>query len=317
MSWKILINDGMEESGVHALKSLGFEVDTQKIPQEDLPHKLQEYNGIIVRSATKVRKELIDVCPGLKFIARGGVGMDNIDVSYARDKGIAVINTPAASSRSVAELAMAHLLSTTRGLQDANRQFSGGDQFSALKKKWSGCSEIQNKTLLLLGFGRIGSELAKMATAMGMHVIVNDPFVEKANLKIKLGVQEVEVELPMVSREEGFTKADYVSLHAPFTGSALLGKDEFAIMKKGCFVINTSRGENIDEEALLHALDAGIVSAAGLDVFQNEPHINDALIQHPKICTSAHIGASTMEAQERIAGELVEKINELYKSISL
>ncbi|MFZ1513964.1 MAG: D-2-hydroxyacid dehydrogenase [Saprospiraceae bacterium] len=314
MSWKILINDGMEESGVNALKSLGFEVDTQKIPQEELSHKLQDYQGIIVRSATKVRQELMDVCPGLKFIARGGVGMDNIDVSYAKEKGIAVINTPAASSRSVAELAMAHLLSITRGLQDANRQFSGGDQFSALKKKWSTCSELQGKTLLLLGFGRIGSELAKMATAMGMTVIVNDPYVEKAILKIKLGTQEVEIQLQMVSREEGLPLADYVSLHTPYTGSALLGKDEFAIMKKGCFVVNTSRGENIDEEALLNALDSGIVSAAGLDVFQNEPHIKEALVHHPKICTSAHIGASTLEAQERIAGELVDKINALFHS---
>lgn len=314
MSWKILINDGMEESGVNALKSLGFEVDTQKIPQEELSQKLQDYQGIIVRSATKVRQELIDICPGLKFIARGGVGMDNIDVSHAREKGIAVINTPAASSRSVAELAMAHLLSITRGLQDSNRQFSGGDQFSALKKKWSSCSELQGKTLLLLGFGRIGSELAKLATAMGMTVIVNDPYVEKAILKIKLGTQEVEIQLQMVTREVGLPLADYVSLHAPFTGSALLGKDEFAIMKKGCFVVNTSRGENIDEEALLHALDSGIVSAAGLDVFQNEPHIKEALIHHPKICTSAHIGASTLEAQERIAGELVDKINALFHS---
>lgn len=314
MSWKILINDGMEESGVNALKSLGFEVDTQKIPQEELSQKLQDYQGIIVRSATKVRKELIDICPGLKFIARGGVGMDNIDVSHAREKGIAVINTPAASSRSVAELAMAHLLSITRGLQDSNRQFSGGDQFSALKKKWSTCSELQGKTLLLLGFGRIGSELAKMATAMGMTVIVNDPYVEKAILKIKLGTQEVEIQLQMVSREEGLPLADYVSLHTPYTGSALLGMDEFAIMKKGCFVVNTSRGENIDEDALLHALDSGKVSAAGLDVFQNEPHIKEALIHHPKICTSAHIGASTLEAQERIASELVDKINALFHS---
>lgn len=309
-----MINDGMEESGVNALKSLGFEVDTQKIPQEELSQKLQDYQGIIVRSATKVRQELMDVCPGLKFIARGGVGMDNIDVSYAKEKGIAVINTPAASSRSVAELAMAHLLSITRGLQDANRQFSGGDQFSALKKKWSTCSELQGKTLLLLGFGRIGSELAKMATAMGMTVIVNDPYVEKAILKIKLGTQEVEIQLQMVSREEGLPLADYVSLHTPYTGSALLGKDEFAIMKKGCFVVNTSRGENIDEDALLNALDSGKVSAAGLDVFQNEPHIKEALIHHPKICTSAHIGASTLEAQERIAGELVDKINALFHS---
>ncbi|HQX45040.1 MAG TPA: D-2-hydroxyacid dehydrogenase [Saprospiraceae bacterium] len=314
MSWKILINDGMEESGVNALKSLGFEVDTQKIPQEELSQKLQDYQGIIVRSATKVRQELMDVCPGLKFIARGGVGMDNIDVSYAKEKGIAVINTPAASSRSVAELAMAHLLSITRGLQDANRQFSGGDQFSALKKKWSTCSELQGKTLLLLGFGRIGSELAKMATAMGMTVIVNDPYVEKAILKIKLGTQEVEIQLQMVSREEGLPLADYVSLHTPYTGSALLGTDEFAIIKKGCFVVNTSRGENIDEDALLNALDSGKVSAAGLDVFQNEPHIKEALIHHPKICTSAHIGASTLEAQERIAGELVDKINALFHS---
>jgi len=235
-------------------------------------------------------------------------------VSYAKEKGIAVINTPAASSRSVAELAMAHLLSITRGLQDANRQFSGGDQFSALKKKWSTCSELQGKTLLLLGFGRIGSELAKMATAMGMTVIVNDPYVEKAILKIKLGTQEVEIQLQMVSREEGLPLADYVSLHTPYTGSALLGKDEFAIMKKGCFVVNTSRGENIDEDALLNALDSGKVSAAGLDVFQNEPHIKEALIHHPKICTSAHIGASTLEAQERIAGELVDKINALFHS---
>lgn len=308
MSWKILVNDGMESSGISALIDAGFEVDTQKIPQDELIHKICNYEGIIVRSATKVRKDLIDACPGLMFIARGGVGLDNIDVDYAIRKGIQVINTPAASSRSVAELAMGHILTLTRRLQLSNRELKGSEQFGILKKSMASCTEVTGKTLFIVGFGRIGKELAKMAIAMNMNVIVHDPFLKEAQLSIHLGQQNINLELPLVSLEHGLSDADYISLHSPFIGKPILDKEAFECVKKGAYIINTSRGENIDEDQLLSAIHSGKIAGAGLDVFNDEPNINPLILSNPKISVSPHIGASTQEAQERIAVELVEKI---------
>ncbi|MEP7196204.1 MAG: D-2-hydroxyacid dehydrogenase [Saprospiraceae bacterium] len=310
-TWKILVNDGLEESGLNALREAGFVVDTQKVPQEELKLKLQEYHGIIVRSATKVRKEQIDSCKGLKFIARGGVGMDNIDVEYAVSKGIKVINTPAASSRSVAELAMGHILTLTRSLQETNRSLKDESSFSSLKKKLASSTEVNGKTLVLLGFGRIGSELAKMAVAIGMKVKVVDPFISAAELQMNIYNNKFSVKLELISKQQALEEADYISLHAPFSGEAILGYEEFKIIKHSSILINTSRGENIDESALLDALNSNKLAAAGLDVFHNEPNINPDLLVHPRISLSPHIGASTKEAQERVAEELVEKIMEL------
>lgn len=309
---KILVNDGMEESGIEALRQHGFEVITQKIAQEDLFNELQQFDGIIVRSATKVRKELIDACPQLKFIARGGVGMDNIDVEYARSKNIVVINTPASSSRSVAELAMVHLLACTRGLASSIRSVHDASSFQATKKTLSECREIKGKNLLLLGFGRIGSELAKMALGSEMNILVFDPFIEQASVEINIGSHKIVVKPEMIEFGEGLARADYISLHAPFSGQAILNEQAFEKMKSGVIIINTSRGENIDEAALINNLNSGKVRAAGLDVFQNEPNINPEIIQHPNVCISPHIGASTQEAQAKIAEELVEKIASVF-----
>ena len=305
---KILITDGMEESGVQALRALQHEVLLQKVSAEELPRLLSQHDGIIVRSATKVRKDTIDQCPNLRFIARGGVGMDNIDVDYARSKGIKVINTPAASSRSVAELVMAHLLGITRSLQLTNRELKDAESFASLKKKLSNSTEIESKNLLLIGCGRIGKELAKMAVACGMKVIVHDPFIQELKLQIHIAEHRINLDIPLVDLEQGLKQADYISLHAPFSGQAILSETEFALMKKNAFIINASRGENINETALLHALNEGKIAGAALDVFSNEPNVLPELLAHPQIAVTPHIGASTLEAQERIAMELVDQI---------
>lgn len=312
-NWKILINDGLEKSGVKALEDAGITTDLVKKNQEDLAGILNQYQGIIVRSATKVRKEHIDAAPGLQFIARAGVGLDNVDADYAREKGIDVINTPGASSRSVAELAMAHLLCLTRSLQRTNRELEGAESFNSLKKELSTSGEVSNKTLVLLGFGRIGSELARMALGLGMKVVVVDPFIQEARLGVNVGTQTIETVLPVMTKEQALPLADYVSIHAPYTGAYLMGHSQFELLQSHCLLVNTSRGENIDEAALLEALDKGRLAGAGLDVFHQEPHVNPALLQHPRISVSPHIAASTREAQERIALELVEKVLSLYQ----
>lgn len=313
MSKNILITDGLDESGILALRNHGFIVDVMNLNSEELIDQLPGYQGIIVRSATKVRKALIDNCPNLKFIARGGVGMDNIDVDYAQQKGIQVINTPASSSRSVAELAMAHMLSVTRGLQNSNRHLKDKESFITLKKKQAQSGELQGRTLLLIGMGRIGRELTKMAIGFEMKVIACDPFISNVFIDIDLLNHTFKIEIEMVTLDEGFARADYISIHSPYNGNTILDEMSFTKMKRGVFIINTSRGENIDEAALIKAIEDGIVSGAGLDVFEAEPNINSAFINHPNISVTPHIGASTIDAQRRIAEELVEKIVETMK----
>ncbi|MBK9108388.1 MAG: 3-phosphoglycerate dehydrogenase [Saprospiraceae bacterium] len=313
MTWKILITDGFEDSGIKALISNGFVVDVLKMDSEQLSHELPNYDGIIVRSATKVRSELISSCPNLKFIARAGVGMDNIDVDFARSKGIEVLNTPASSSRSVAEIALGHMLCLTRGLHRSNRELAGKDSFSKLKKELSNSNELQGKTLFLVGLGRIGRELAKMAIGLEMKVIASDPFIDKLSIEMQLQDQTILVPIPLVKLEYGLQLADYISLHSPYTGKALLDASNLSQIKNSAYIINTSRGENIDEEALLLALHEKRIAGAGLDVYQNEPNIRPELLNHPQISVSPHIGASTFEAQQRIAEEMVEKIIALRK----
>lgn len=308
---KILVNDGFEDSGINALKHAGFEVDSNKIPQDELVNRLSDYQGIIIRSATKIRKEQIDAGKNLKFIARAGVGIDNIDAEYARSKGIQVINTPGASSRSVAELAMAHILGLTRSLQLTNRSLKDAESFNKLKKQLSTSTEVKNKTIALLGLGRIGSELARMALGLEMNVIVVDPFLQSAQVQVFVGQQVLDIPLRLMEKMEALSQADYISLHAPFNGEPILGKAEFESIKPGSILINTSRGENINEEAMLNALNSGRLLGAGLDVFHNEPHVNPDILNHPNISFSPHIAASTKEAQARIAEELVGKIVKL------
>lgn len=308
MAWKILINDGMESSGVMALRTNGFVVSTDKIEQGDLGSRIHEYDGIIVRSATKVRKEIIDAGTSLKFIARGGVGLDNIDVEYARQKGIEIINTPAASSRSVAELALAHMFSLSRGLQDHAKNLNTAEDFQRLKKQYGNAAELSGKKILIIGLGRIGKELAKMCIGLDMEILVYDPFIDRASIQWNIQGQTIQANLHLCDLNEGLRQAHFISIHTPYIGKAILGKEEIACMQRGVYIINSSRGENIDDEAVLEGLASGQIAGLGLDVFRNEPQIRPELLNHPRISISPHIGASTLEAQLRIADELVDKI---------
>jgi len=313
---KILVNDGIEPIGKQLLEAAGFEVDMNKIDQSDLINKLPEYDAICVRSATKVRKELIDACPNLKAIGRGGVGLDNIDVEYAKSKGIAVINTPAASSRSVGELAMAHMLGLSRFLHLANRQMpeTGNTQFNELKKAYSKGAELEGKTLGIIGLGRIGMETARCGLGMGMNIVAYDPFVSEVTLHVGPRALEFQTTIQTESLDKLLATADYISLHIPSVGKAILGKEEFEKMKTGVFVINCSRGGTIDEDALIHALNSGKVAAAGLDVFDNEPTPRMDILSHPRISLTPHIGASTEEAQNKIGEELAQKLIAAFKN---
>ena len=311
---KILANDGISPSGVEALESNGYEVSTTNVAQEQLINHINEnqIDVLLVRSATTVRKDLIDACSSLKIIGRGGVGMDNIDVDYARDKGLHVINTPAASSSSVAELVFAHLYGGVRYLFDANRQMplEGDTKFKVLKKNYAGGSELRGKTMGIIGFGRIGQETAKIALGVGMNVIAHDPFMEKAALKVALGNDvTVDYSIPMASFETVIKDADFISLHVPAQDKPVIGKKEFAMMKKGAGLINAARGGVIDEEALLDALDSGQLSFAGLDTFVNEPKPAMKVLMHPNVSLTPHIGAATNEAQDRIGTELAQQIH--------
>ena len=312
---KILANDGIDPIGKDLLEKAGFQVDTQTIPQEQLADALKNYDAITVRSATKVRKELIDACPNLKLIGRGGVGMDNIDVEYAKSKGLAVVNTPAASSLSVAELVFAHLFTGIRFLYDANRKMpiSGASQFNDLKKAYAKGIELRGKTIGIIGFGRIGRETAKIALGLGMEVLAFDLFEVPATLTLALsGNIMVDVPVKSVTLPELISQSDFISLHVPFADKPVIGAAEFAQMKNGAALVNCSRGGTVDEQALLAALDSGKLTFAGLDVFENEPTPLEALLKHPKVSLTPHIGASTNEAQERIGTELANLIIEYF-----
>ena len=311
---KILANDGISATGVKALESYGYEVSTTNVAQEQLENHINsnEIDVLLVRSATTVRKDLIDACSSLKIIGRGGVGMDNIDVDYAREKGLHVINTPAASSASVAELVFAHLYGGVRFLYDANRQMplEGDSNFKVLKKNYAGGSELRGKTMGVIGFGRIGQETAKIALGVGMHVVAHDPFMDKAEVKVVLGNgAAVDVAIEMNSFESVLKEADFISLHVPAQDKPVIGKKELAMMKKGAGLVNAARGGVIDEEALLDALENGQLSFAGLDTFVNEPKPAMKVLMHPSVSLTPHISAATQEAQDRIGTELAQQIH--------
>jgi D-3-phosphoglycerate dehydrogenase len=308
---KILANDGIDPIGKKLLEDEGFIVDTSTIPQDQLATALLNYDAITVRSATKVRAALLDACPNIKLIGRGGVGMDNIDVDYARSKGVTVVNTPAASSLSVAELVFSHLFTGIRFLQDSNRKMplEGATKFNDLKKAYAKGIELRGKTIGIVGFGRIGRETAAVALGLGMNVLAYDliPFNGNITLELQGGVK-VDIPVQSVSLSEVITQSDFISLHTPFADQPILGAAEFAEMKNGVGIVNCSRGGTIDELALIEALDSGKVAFAGLDVFENEPTPLKAVLNHPKISLTPHIGASTNEAQERIGTELANLI---------
>jgi len=308
---KILANDGIDPAGKQLLEEAGFFIDTNNIPQDELSLKLQNYDGITVRSATKVRKALIDACPNLKLIGRGGVGVDNIDVEYAKEKGIGVYNTPASSSLSVAELVFGHLFTGVRFLQDSNRKMpvEGATKFNDLKKAYAKGSELRGKTLGILGFGRIGREVAKIAIGVGMDVLAYDLYPFNPEVEIVLGGgTTVKVTITTATQEEIIKQSDFITIHTPFVDKPIIGSTEFEKMKKGAGVVNCSRGGLIDEEALITALDSGKIAFAALDVYDNEPTPRVDILTHPKISLTPHIGASTNEAQERIGLELANLI---------
>ena len=315
---KILANDGISQSGVDALKAQGFEIITQKVAQEQLSNVINEQNieVLLVRSATKVRKELIDSCPGLKMIGRGGVGMDNIDVEYAKNIGIEVINTPAASSSSVAELVFAHLFSMVRFVHQSNREMplSGDHKFKDLKKAFAKGQELRGKTLGIIGFGRIGQEVAQRAIGLGMRVVAHDKFVKETTIPLSFfDGQSLDFKITTSSLKDLLSSSDFVSLHIPKVGDkAVIGSSEFSQMKEGAGIINAARGGVIDENALIEALKSGHISAAGLDVFENEPQPSIELLMQDNISLTPHIGAATLEAQDRIGTELAEKIGQYF-----
>lgn len=308
---KILANDGIHPDGRLLLEEADYLVDEDKIPQEELASRIADYDVLIVRSATKVNKAVIDGGKNLKIIARGGVGLDNIDLEHAQSKGIEVFNTPMASSRAVAELAVAHLFSLSRMLHRSNRELASGGDFKKLKKAYETGFQIKGKTLGIVGFGRIGQEVAKIALGLGMSVRAHDPFVQEAEIGIQLNDFE-DLKFCVNIRTEPLDKilreSDFISFHIPGSGKATITVDELAKMKNGVFLINTARGGVIDEEALLTALENGKVAGVGLDVFENEPTPREALLKHPNVSCTPHIGASTVEAQSYIGMELADKI---------
>lgn len=298
---KILISDGLQEKALSKLVSLGFEVIDKHYNKEELGEALKEYDAVVIRSATKVTREVLEAAKGgrLKLIVRAGVGIDNIDLVAANECGVAVRNTPNSSSDSVAELALAHMFAVARFVGTSNYTMRNGEWN---KKKYEGV-ELSGKTLGIVGMGRIGRSLANKATALGMKVVYNDAFGKVDGL-----------EYEFLDLKDLLKVSDFISLHVPYDKNvgSLIGKEELAIMKDGAYLINCARGKVVDEEALLEALDSGKIAGAGIDVFEVEPNTNEALVNHPRVSCTPHIGASTMEAQERIGDEVVSVIKDFF-----
>ena len=312
----VLANDGISKSGKDSLEKDGFNVSTVTVAQNQLISYVNKENisVLLVRSATTVRKDLIDQCPGLKIIGRGGVGMDNIDVDYARNKGINVINTPAASSASVAELVFAHLYSGVRFLFESNRAMplEGDSNFKGLKKTYAKGVELRGKTIGIIGFGRIGKETAKIAIGVGMKVLAYDKFLEKVDLTLDFyKKKKINFEIKISKFDYLLKNSDFISLHVPAQKNFVINKKEINMMKDGAGLINAARGGVVNEVELVSALDSGKLSFAGLDTFENEPKPAVKLLMHPKISLTPHIGAATNEAQDRIGLELADQIKSI------
>ena len=314
---RVLANDGIDAAGKQILEAAGFEVITDKVTQEELPNVIGEYDVLIVRSATKVNASVINAS-SLKLIARAGVGLDNIDMKAAGEKNIPVVNTPNASSRSVAELVFAHLFSLSRFLHKANRQMptNGIAGFKDMKKVYSDGFELMGKKLGIIGFGRIGQEVAKMAIGLGMEVLVYDYKQREFDVVVQMAKayqsHNFKVTLKGQSLDTVLSQSDCLTIHTP--GSAeVIGAAEIAQMKAGSVLINCARGGVVNEVALAEALQSGQISCAGVDVFENETPSNDLMISQDNCSLSPHIGASTKEAQERVGIELAEKITGFFK----
>lgn len=311
---KVLANDGLSKAGIERLQQAGHTVITDTVPQEQLAGYIlaNDIAALIVRSATQVRRDVIDACENLRVIARAGVGMDNIDVEYARSQGRTVVNTPNASSVSVAELALGHMLSVARALNDSNRQMplEGETRFAELKKQYSKGRELKGKTLGVIGFGRIGQALAKDAIGIGMKVIFFDSFITEPKT-VELDFfdgQKAAFTLAPSTFDQVLEQSDFISLHVPSQAKPLIGKEEIARMKTGAVIINAARGGVVDELALVEAIENGKLSGAGLDVFQSEPTPPVTLLMNGSISLSPHIGASTTDAQDKIGIEIAENV---------
>lgn len=314
---RILANDGIDAIGKQILEAAGFTVDTSTIAKDELPNKIGDYDVIIVRSATKVNAEVINAS-NLKLIARAGVGLDNIDIKSAAEKNIAVVNTPNSSSRSVAELVFAHLFALSRFIHQSNREMpkNGIDGFKDLKKIYSGGFELMNKKIGIIGFGRIGQEVAKIAIGLGMEVLIYDFIKPEFDLELPFNrayqLNNFKITLKVMSINELLSESDCITLHT--SGSAeVIGAEQLSMMKKGAVLINCARGGVVNEVALASALESGHLSAAGVDVFENEPPTNDLMLRQYSASLTPHIGASTKEAQERVGIELAERIINFFK----
>ena len=315
---KILANDGISQSGIDALQSNGFEVITTKVAQVQLENFINKHqiDGILVRSATQIRQELIDDCPSIKLIGRGGVGMDNIDVNYAINQGIHVINTPKASSNSVAELVFAHLFGMVRFLHQSNREMplEGDSRFKDLKKAYGLGSELRGKKIGIVGFGRIGQEVARIALGLGMEVLATDLFTESAPISIEFfNGQKITITIKTSDLDTLLKESDFISLHVPVQENYVIGTKEISKMKTGVGIINAARGGVVDEIALIKAIEEKKVKFAGLDVFEKEPSPEIQLLMNPELSLTPHIGAATVEAQDRIGSELATQIIALLK----
>ena len=315
---KILANDGISQSGIEDLQNNGFEVITTKVAQVQLENFINKHqiDGILVRSATQVRQELIDACPSIKLIGRGGVGMDNIDVDYAINQGIHVINTPKASSNSVAELVFAHLFGMVRFLHQSNREMplEGDSKFKDLKKAYALGSELRGKKIGIIGFGRIGQEVARIALGLGMEVLATDRFIESAPISVDFfNGQKITITIETIDLDILLKESDFISLHVPVQEDYIIGTKEISKMKTGVGIINAARGGVIDEMALIKAIEKNKVKFAGLDVFEKEPNPEIQLLMNPELSLTPHIGAATVEAQDRIGIELATQIIGLLK----
>ncbi|MCX6353112.1 MAG: 3-phosphoglycerate dehydrogenase [Bacteroidetes bacterium] len=311
---RVLANDGIADDGKRLLEEAGYEVITDKIAQADLPNRINEFDVLVVRSATKVTQEVLEPSNRMKLVVRAGVGVDNIDIAYARKKEIEVANTPQSSSLSVAELVFAHLFGVARFISQSNRDLptQGKAKFNDLKKKYSEGVELRGKTIGIIGFGRIGQEVAKIAYSLGMEVIAHDVYIPEAKLRFDhLPFKPTPtIEIKTTNLIDVITKSDFITLHLPHNEGMppVLGENEFSKMKNGVGIINCARGGVLSETALLAAIASGKVAFAGLDVFENEPNINDAILAENRISVTPHIGAATKEAQDRISIEVAQVI---------
>ena len=316
---KILANDGISQSGIDLLEKANFEVITTKVAQNQLENFINEHgiDALLVRSTTQVQQELLDACPSIKLIGRGGIGMDNIDVSYAIDNGLHVINTPTASANAVAELVFAHLFGMARFLHASNREMplEGDHYFKELKKTYAAGIELRGKKLGIIGFGNIGQAVAKIGLALGMEVVATDPLVQNATISLDFfNGKKMSFTIDTISKEVLLKESDFITLHIPAQDAYCIDTNEFKLMKKGVGIINTARGGVLNEVTLVEAIQNGNVQFAGLDVFENEPTPEIQLLMHPELSLSPHIGGSTLEAQDRIGVELATQIINLLKN---